>query len=48
MSGVVQGGMEFVWAAYGITFGALAIYGVTLITRLREQASRNTSERSGQ
>lgn len=48
MSGVVQGGMEFVWAAYGITFGALAIYGVTLITRLREQTSRNTTERSGQ
>ena len=48
MSGVVQGGMEFVWAAYGITFGALAIYGVTLITRLREEWSRNRSERSGQ
>ena len=48
MSGVVQGGMEFVWAAYGITFGALAIYGVTLITRLREEWSRNTTERSRQ
>ncbi|HYO77026.1 MAG TPA: hypothetical protein VE010_11230 [Thermoanaerobaculia bacterium] len=37
--GVISGGWEFVWAAYGITAAAFAIYGVTLVTRLR--ASRN-------
>jgi hypothetical protein len=36
MSGVVVGGWEFVWAAYGITAAGFAIYIVSLITRLRE------------
>ncbi len=36
MSGVVVGGWEFVWAAYGITAAGFAIYMVTLIARLRE------------
>ncbi|HEX6178378.1 MAG TPA: hypothetical protein VF057_08455 [Thermoanaerobaculia bacterium] len=45
MSGVISGGWEFVIAAYVITFGALAIYGITLITRLREERSRSASGR---
>jgi heme exporter protein D len=39
-SGVVSGGWSYVWAAYGITISALVIYGVTLITRLRDEWSR--------
>ena len=40
MSGVVTGGWGFVWAAYALTAAALLVYGVTLITRLREEISR--------
>jgi len=36
--GVVIGGWEYVWAAYGITFGALAAYGVSLWMRVRKEA----------
>lgn len=38
--GIVQGGWEYVWMAYGLTAAAFIIYGVTLITRLREEWSR--------
>jgi heme exporter protein D len=38
--GVVVGGWEYVWAAYGITFAAFLIYGVTLVTKLRAERSR--------
>ena len=37
MSGMIQGGWEFVWAAYGITGGALALYGLSLWLRLRNE-----------
>ncbi len=43
--GVVTGGWGFVVAAYTITFSVLAIYGVTLITRFREERSRAAEER---
>jgi heme exporter protein D len=36
MNGVVVGGWEFVWAAYGITATGFAIYIVSLIVRLKE------------
>ena len=36
MSGIVQGGWEFVIAAYTITGVAFVIYGAVLITRLKE------------
>lgn len=36
MNGVVVGGWQFVWAAYGLTFAAFALYGTLLIVRLRE------------
>ena len=38
MQGVVVGGWEFVWAAYGITCTALLIYGVSLIRKLKRSA----------
>jgi hypothetical protein len=34
--GVISGGWEFVWAAYGITAAVFVLYGVSLVTRLRE------------
>jgi hypothetical protein len=43
--GMVSGGWNFVIAAYGITAAVLVLYGVTLITRLREAKSRSVEER---
>jgi heme exporter protein D len=48
MTGVVSGGWEFVWAAYGITAAVLLIYGVTLVTRIREEVSRSLRDRQTQ
>ena len=36
MTGVVQGGWEYVIAAYTITAVAFVVYGVSLIVRLKE------------
>jgi hypothetical protein len=38
--GVIVGGWEFVWAAYGLTFTAFLIYGVNLVARLRQARGR--------
>ncbi|MFZ2492876.1 MAG: hypothetical protein WA208_15445 [Thermoanaerobaculia bacterium] len=35
--GVVVGGWEYVWMAYGLTASALIIYGVTLFAKLRQE-----------
>ena len=42
--GVVSGGWNFVVAAYSITAAVLLIYGVTLITRLRDELTRAKRE----
>lgn len=42
--GVVSGGWNFVVAAYVVTFSVLFIYGVSIITRLREERSRAAEE----
>lgn len=34
--GVISGGWEFVWAAYGITAAMFMIYTMSLVMRLRE------------
>jgi len=34
MSGVIQGGWEYVALAYGFTFGLLAVYSVAVARRL--------------
>ncbi len=36
MTGMIQGGWEFVYAAYGITGAAMALYGISLFVRLRK------------
>ena len=38
--GIVTGGWEFVWAAYGLTAAVFLVYGISLFARLRE-AKRN-------
>ncbi|HSP14897.1 MAG TPA: hypothetical protein VLV78_09110 [Thermoanaerobaculia bacterium] len=48
MRGVVSGGWAYVWAAYTVTASALVIYGVTLITRLRDEWSREAKGRNAQ
>ena len=40
MNGIVVGGWEFVWAAYGLTAVALFWYGVMVVTRSREERRR--------
>ena len=46
--GIVVGGWEFVWAAYGLTAAAFLIYAVMLIARLREERTRAATEGSGE
>jgi len=36
MNGVVQGGWSFVVAAYSITGAVFLVYGISLLTRLKE------------
>jgi hypothetical protein len=36
MNGVIVGGWEFVWAAYGLTATVFILYGYSLVHRLRE------------
>ena len=38
MNGVVTGGWNFVVAAYLVTFSVLFIYGVSIVSRLREES----------
>ena len=45
MNGVVTGGWGFVWSAYIITSVVLLVYGVTLVTRLREVGGGTAKER---
>ena len=45
MNGIVVGGWEFVWAAYALTAIALFVYGVTVVTRAREERRRAEAAR---
>lgn len=38
--GVVVGGWEYVWMAYGVTLAAFLIYGVMLVVKLRAELAR--------
>ena len=44
MNGVVTGGWEFVWGAYALTGVAFLVYGVTIITKLRDEIRRYESD----
>lgn len=48
MRGVVTGGWSYVWAAYTVTATMLFVYGVTVITRLRDEWSRDAEGRNRQ
>ncbi len=37
MTGMIQGGWEFVWAVYGITWASLVLYGVHIYRSERAQ-----------
>ena len=37
MTGMIQGGWEFVWSVYGITWAGLILYGISLHLRERAQ-----------
>jgi heme exporter protein D len=42
--GVIEGGWEFVWAAYGVTAAAFLGYGASLVLRFRAEAARAARE----
>lgn len=47
MNGVLSGGWEFVWGAYGITAVVLVGYTLSLLFRMRgESARRRRSDRT--
>lgn len=39
-SGVVTGGWEYVWAAYGVTVAVLGAYAATVLFRFRAERTR--------
>lgn len=44
--GVIEGGWEFVWAAYGISAAVLLGYAASLVARLRSERARVRREAS--
>lgn len=42
--GVVTGGWGFVSAAYALTFLAFAVYGATLLAKLRSEKTRSSQQ----
>jgi hypothetical protein len=45
MSGMIPGGWNFVVAAYSLTAAVLAIYGISVIVRLRAEIAKGSEER---
>lgn len=37
MNGVITGGWEYVWLAYGVSAAVLAAYGISLAFRMRSE-----------
>ena len=44
MTGVIQGGWEFVWAAYGVSAVVLLGYAVSIHLRYRAERARSDRE----
>jgi hypothetical protein len=44
MTGVIEGGWEFVWAAYGLSVLVLVAYGISVMARLRTETLRWKSQ----
>lgn len=44
-AGTVTGGWNFVIAAYGVTFAVLFIYGVSILSRLRQERSMDSEKK---
>lgn len=42
-AGRIQGGWEYVWTSYGIAYGALALYSLSLWLRRPRQAEPDAS-----
>ncbi len=42
--GRIQGGWEYIWAAYGIAWASLSLYALSLWIRRPIKASRDTKE----
>jgi uncharacterized membrane protein YedE/YeeE len=43
-AGRIQGGWEYVWTAYGIAYGVLALYSLSLWLRRPKQAAADSKE----
>ncbi len=42
-AGRIQGGWEYIWTSYGLAYGSLALYGLSLWLR-RPRASQDSKE----
>ena len=40
MTGMIAGGWEFVWSAYGVTVAVLAVYTLSVLSRFRRERRR--------
>ena len=47
MSGMIQGGWEFVVAAYAVTAAVLGAYAISVFLRFRSEKARASKEASG-
>lgn len=45
MTGVIEGGWEYVWAAYALTGLAFLIYSVSVLSRYRREQRREADQR---
>jgi hypothetical protein len=43
-TGMVSGGWEFVWVAYGLSFGVFAVYGLRTWLAYRAEQLRNADD----
>ena len=44
-SGMIQGGWSYVWASYGIAYGSMALYALSLWRRYRSSSETPAEEK---